>query len=54
MNTQLIKKARTIPCTRWYEIYPLMEQTDDPEEKEALRAILTGKYHQEEGLCGCI
>lgn len=49
MNTPLTQQAQTIPCIRWFEIYSLMDQTDDPEEKEALRVILTRKYHQEEG-----
>jgi len=47
--TALTLKAQAVPYTEWDTIYSLMEETNDPAEKEALRVILIEKYHQEEG-----
>ena len=50
----LIQKANAIPCTRWSEIEALIAEAPDEETKERLISIRNSKYHQEEGLCGCI
>ena len=48
-DTPLVRKAMDTPCIRWSEIYALMDETDNLEEKEALNSIASSKYHMEEG-----
>lgn len=48
-DTPLVRKAMDTPCIRWSEIYTLMDETDNLEEKKALSSIASSKYHMEEG-----
>lgn len=51
MENELIKQARDIPYTRWYEIEYLIDQAEDEETKESLKWIMTEKRLLEEIKC---
>lgn len=53
-DEELIKQAERIHYTCWSGIEALMEQTDNPETKRRLKAIMVRKYHEEEYSAGIL
>lgn len=47
-ETRLVKQALNIPYTRWYDIEPLMSETDDEHTKEVLRRLILVKRNRKE------
>lgn len=53
-DLELIKRAKNIPYTRWYDIEDLEKEADTEEARKQLRSILSYKYHTEEYYAGCL